>query len=139
MMNTENDNYFDHDADIGVIGRGATMEEAFEDAACATFAMMADLSKVSEVTSLDFDFEEADPEIAFVTWLNLLIGNAQAKGLVLGRFELRHNGPRWHGKAWGEPWREDLKRGIEVKGATLTMLSVKQDNYRWEACCVVDV
>ncbi|MDE2366260.1 MAG: archease, partial [Betaproteobacteria bacterium] len=32
-----------------------------------------------------------------------------------------------------------LERGVEVKGATLTMLSVKQAGAIWEARCVVDV
>ncbi|MGZ5662035.1 MAG: archease, partial [Usitatibacter sp.] len=48
-------------------------------------------------------------------------------------------GPRWLGEAWGEPWREGLERGTEVKGATLTMLSVKRAGGLWEARCVVDV
>lgn len=33
--------YFDHDADVGVIGRGQDIERAFENAAVATFALMA--------------------------------------------------------------------------------------------------
>jgi SHS2 domain-containing protein len=32
-----------------------------------------------------------------------------------------------------------MERGVEVKGATLTMLSVKQVEAGWEARCVVDV
>jgi SHS2 domain-containing protein len=31
--------YFDHDADVGIVGRGSTLEEAFEAAARATFAL----------------------------------------------------------------------------------------------------
>ena len=38
--------YFEHDADIGVIGRGAILEEAFEGAVRATFAIMTDIEKV---------------------------------------------------------------------------------------------
>ncbi len=34
--------YFEHDADIGIIGRGATPEAAFESAAEAVFAIMAE-------------------------------------------------------------------------------------------------
>jgi protein archease len=59
---------------------------------------------------------------------------------VFRRFELSRDGSRWTGRAWGETWRADLERGTEVKGATLTMLSVRQSaGAGWEARCVVDV
>lgn len=128
-------NYFDHDADIGVSGRGATLEAAFEAAAMATFAIMADLSQVREARSVRFEFEEADPELALAAWLNRLL----AENLVFCRFRLARRDGRWQGEAWGEPWREGLERGTEVKGATLTMLSVRQGENGWEARCVVDV
>jgi SHS2 domain-containing protein len=49
------------------------------------------------------------------------------------------NGLLWKVEARGEPWREELERGTEVKGATLTMLSVRHSESGWEARCVVDV
>jgi hypothetical protein len=48
--------YFDHDADTGVIGRGATLQEAFEHAAEATFALMCDPMTVERRESIAFDF-----------------------------------------------------------------------------------
>jgi SHS2 domain-containing protein len=75
-----------------------------------------------------------------VRWLNLLLAHAHDRGLALGAFALRREAGRWHGEAWGEPWREDLERGTGVKGATLTMLSVRRAGEGgWEARCVVDV
>ncbi|ASQ45508.1 archease [Legionella clemsonensis] len=132
-------NYFDHDADIGIIGRGSTLEQSFEQAAEAMFALMGDLSRISAQKSLAFQFEEADPELALVTWLNLLIANAQANHLILCKFKVTRNGVHWSAHAQGEVWHEDIERGIDVKGATLTMLSVKQIEEQWEAQCVVDV
>ena len=41
--------YFEHDADMGIIGRGASIEGAFENAAAAVFAMMTDLGQVMDV------------------------------------------------------------------------------------------
>ena len=131
--------YFEHDADIGVVGRGVTLEEAFESAASATFAVMADLAAVRPERSVTLDFEEADIEIALVRWLNLLLGLSHEQGLVFSRFWIERDGVLWRGGASGEPWRRDLERGVEVKGATLTMLEVKQDRDGWLARCVVDV
>jgi SHS2 domain-containing protein len=131
--------YFDHDADIGVVGRGETLEEAFEAAARATFAIMADLEQVGPVDTIALDFEEADVEIALVRWLNLLITLAREHRMAFCRFRIERDGVHWRGAADGEPWRPGLDRGVEVKGATLTMLQVKQGAAGWEARCVVDV
>jgi SHS2 domain-containing protein len=132
--------YFEHDADVGVIGRGRRIEDAFTSAAQAMFALMTDISKVKPADHFAFDFDEPDMEFALVTWLNGLLARARERGLVLGEFRLeRRNGHHWHGEAWGEPWREGLEPGTEPKGATLTMLSVMPSAGGWEARCVVDV
>jgi SHS2 domain-containing protein len=131
--------YFDHDADIGIVGRGATVELAFEQAAAAVFAISADIAAIRGEEKVSFSFTEADPELALVTWINRLLAEARSRGLIFGRFRLARDGAEWHGEAWGEPWRGDLERGVEVKGATLTMLSVRESPGGWEARCVVDV
>jgi SHS2 domain-containing protein len=140
--------YFDHDADMGIIGRGTRIEEAFENAATAVFAMMTNLGQVALQESVAIEFEEADAELALVTWLNLLLGQARSRALIFGRFHLRRDGAspkgtssgaRWSGTAEGEPWRAGLEHGVEVKGATLTGLAVTQRDGIWEARCVVDM
>lgn len=131
--------YFDHDADIGIIGRGTAVEEAFEAAAEAVFARMTDLAAVRMERSVRIEFEEADVELALVRWLNFLLAKAREHGMVFARFRLERDGVVWRGSASGEPWRADLERGVEVKGATLTGLSVKSAGGAWEARCVIDV
>jgi SHS2 domain-containing protein len=131
--------YFAHEADIGIIGRGKTLEDAFAAAAQAMFNIMVDKAPIVSQQLLKFEFEETDPELALVTWLNLLLVEAKNRGLVLGKFDLRRVADHWYGQAWGEAWRDDLPRGTEVKGATLTMLAVKPITNGWEARCVVDV
>jgi SHS2 domain-containing protein len=131
--------YFDHDADVGVFGRGATVERAFENAARATFALMWEPRDVASRVEVELRFEEADVELALVTWLNALLGQAAARRLALAYFALERDGDRWRGRAWGEPWRDDLPRGTGVKGATLTALSVRPVDGGFDARCVVDV
>lgn len=131
--------YFDHDADTGVIGRGDTIEAAFVQAAQATFALMCDPARVAARERFEVEFEEADPELALVTWLNELLAQANVRRLALARFELTRSGSRWRGAAWGEPWHAGLARGTQVKGATLTALAVVERPGGWEARCVVDL
>ncbi len=131
--------YFEHGADIGVIGRGATMEDAFVGAARAMFAIMAAPGEVRETVSVEIRFEEADAEFALVAWLNRLLAEARLHGAVFSRFELARDGAHYRGRAFGCMWNPAIARGTEVKGATLTALSVKQDENGWEARCIVDV
>jgi SHS2 domain-containing protein len=131
--------YFEHGADIGVIGRGARLEDAFTDAARAMFAIMAEPEQVQETLSVEIRFEESDVEFALVTWLNRLLAEARLHGAVFRRFELERDGAHYKGKAFGCTWNPDIARGTEVKGATLTSLSVKQNPSGWEVRCIVDV
>jgi SHS2 domain-containing protein len=139
MNTTSPTSYFEHDADIGVIGRGETVEQAFEAAARAVFAIMTPVDAVKPKTTVLIEFEEADRELALATWLNLLLGKARELDMVFSRFHLQHQGDKWNGEVAGEKWNDGLERGVEVKGATLTMLSVEQADSTWEARCVVDV
>ena len=138
-MTQDNDPYFDHDADIGIIGRGKTLEQAFTSAAEAMFAIMATPSQITATETIAIEFDESDTEIAFITWLNQLIGEARVHNLILSQFELKRDNNHWTGEASGECWNDNINRGTEVKGATFTMLSVKKINNEWEARCVVDV
>ena len=131
--------YFDHDADIGIIGKGMTLEAAFESAAKAMFAIMAEEVPEPLEIEISFAFEEEDVEFALVHWLNYLLAHAQSRSIILGRFELRREGVLWRAKAWGAPWKKEIVRGVEVKGATLTMLSVEEKRGLWEARCIIDV
>lgn len=138
-MPTEPYGYFDHDADIGIIGRGSTLEHAFEAAAQAMFAIMIDIAALRPEITVRFDFEEDDVELALVSWLNLLLAHAREQQTVFCQSRLRREGNRWHGEASGQRWSRDMERGVEVKGATLTMLAVQQTPDGWEARCIVDV
>lgn len=131
--------YFDHDADLGIMGCGPTPEAAMEAVAEAMFGVMTDLAAVRPEQEIEVQFEEEDPELALVTWLNLLLAHAQSRRLVLCRFRLHRSGYQWTGTAAGQPWTAGLERGVEVKGATLTQLALTRQDGGWQARCVVDV
>jgi SHS2 domain-containing protein len=138
-MTASSFDYFEHEADIGIIGRGPTLETAFVAAAQAMFAIMADPAEIQETLSVTVEFGEDDPEYALVTWLNRLLTEARVNGAVFSRFELEIEKEHYVGAAYGTPWNTALTRGTEVKGATLTALSAKETLEGWEARCVVDV
>ena len=133
--------HYDHGADIGVRGVGASKASAFEQAALALTAVVTDLNDVEPATQIDVDCEDVDDELLFVDWLNTLIYEMATRRMLFSRFEvqLRDNG--LSGQLWGEP--VDVERhhpAVEIKGATLTTLSVAQnENRQWVAQTVVDV
>lgn len=135
----ETENYFDHDADIGIIGHGETIEICFADTARNMFSLMVDVTRIHQIQIITFEFTEADLEFALVTWLNLLLAKAYEHHLIFGDFHLKREGKIWKATVAGEKWSAAMERGIEVKGATLTMLSVRKVDHLWEARCVVDV
>ena len=133
--------HYDHGADIGVRGVGATKASAFEQAALALTAVVTDLDEVKPATQIDVDCEGADEELVCIDWLNALIYEMDTRKMLFSRFEvqLRNNG--LSGQLWGEPIDVERHRpAVEIKGATLTTLSVVQkENRQWVAQTVVDV
>jgi SHS2 domain-containing protein len=135
----ETANFFDHGADIGIIGRGESLEICFSNAAYAMFSLMTDITNVHQIHIITFEFEETDVERALITWLNLLLAKSKEHNLIFGDFRLKHEEKLWKAIVAGEPWRPEVMRSVDVKGATLTMLSVNKIDHQWEARCVVDV
>jgi tRNA nucleotidyltransferase (CCA-adding enzyme) len=133
--------HFPHQADIGVRGIGSTKEAAFENAALALTAVITDLPTVSPVQAVTIVCEAPDEELLLVDWLNALVYEMATRKMLFSRFTLRFNGHSLRATAWGEPVEVARHQpAVEVKGATYTELSVKQDHQgRWIAQCVVDV
>ena len=133
--------HFSHQADIGVRGFGASLAEAFEQAAMALSAVMVDPAAVEPQESVRIECDAPDDELLLVDWLNALIYETSARAMVFSAFEVRIAGERLHGQARGEILDAARHRpAVEVKGATYTELSVRrQPDGSWLAQCVVDV
>ena len=132
---------FSHQADIGIRGRGASKEEAFELAATALTAVITDPANVSTGIRVDVQVEDADDELLFAAWINAFVYEMAARKMLFSRFRVRLEGGTCVGEAWGEPVDvEKHQPAVEVKGATYTDLKVqKTTDGEWLAQCVVDV
>jgi SHS2 domain-containing protein len=132
--------HFAHDADVGVRGQGATIAEAFEQAARALTAVVTD-AEIEPRTVVKVRCEAPDVELLFVEWLNRVIYEMAVSNMLFGRFAVSIAGNHLDGSLWGEP--VDVARhspACEPKGATYTALKVAQDrDGLWSAACVVDV
>jgi SHS2 domain-containing protein len=132
--------HFPHAADMGVRGFGPTKAEAFAQAALAMTAVVVDPAEVAPREAVAIRCEAPDDELLLAEWLNGLIYEMSTRKMLFSRFEVRFDGPRLAGQAWGE--RVDVARhhpAVEVKGATYTQLRVAREGDGWVAQTVVDV
>jgi SHS2 domain-containing protein len=132
--------HFPHEADMGVRGFGSTKPEAFEQAALAMTAVIADVTTVGSRERVGIDCEAPDDELLFVEWLNRIIYEMATRKMLFSRFSVRIDGTRLHGEAWGESVdRARHQPAVEIKGATYTTVRVARENGEWLAQTVVDV
>lgn len=132
--------HFPHEGDVGVSGRGATMAEAFENAARAMTAVIVPLGLIRPEVTTIVTCHAADPEILLVDWLNAVIYAMATESMIYRDFEVGIAGDRLTGTLIGEtvePGRHEPS--VELKGATLTALKVTEGPDGWIAECVVDV
>lgn len=133
--------HFEHQADIGLRGYGATLEEAFAQIALALTAVVADPESVRAEQPVEIRCSASDAETLLVDWLNALVYEMAARRMVFSRFDVRVEDSSLRATARGETIEPARHRpGVEVKAATYHALAVRHESDGgWLAQCVVDV
>lgn len=136
--------YFDHQADVGIIGFGKTLEEAFEEAAKAMFQFMSDIKNIEPKRSVKIKAEASDQETLLVEWLNALLSKKDIEDMFFSEFKIKIKKQKNKfiliGEARGE--KTDYKKHhlkTEVKAATYSQLKIEKQGDIYKVQCVVDV
>ena len=133
--------FFDHTADVGMIARGATLGEAFANAAKGMFALMVDLERVAEGEERRVEVTADDAEGLLVNWLAELLYISEVDGLVFRRFDVEEaSETRLAARAFGEAL--DLERHnpqLMIKAVTRHMLEVTHEDAGWRVRVVLDI
>jgi SHS2 domain-containing protein len=133
--------HFSHGSDIGVRGFGGSIEEAFEQAAVALTAIVADPSYIAPTEMVEVHCDATDLELLLVSWLNAVIYEMAVRTMLFRKFRVLTSGCSLTGTLLGEkadPERHQI--AVEAKGATVTALRVEHDEQgQWVAQCVIDV
>jgi len=141
--------YFDVEADVGVIGRGTTAAEAFVQTALGVFALIVEPASVEARDRREVRAHAETIESLLVAWINECLYVHEVEGFVARAVELEvfEISPRAGGEALrlhsflqGEeldPSRHRL--GTVVKAATLHQVSVTAVEDGYETRLVVDV
>jgi len=119
----------EHTADVGLVAEGATLAEAFANAAYGLFSIIAELKGVRATESRQLELSEDDAEALLFEWLNRLIYLFDTEMLIFKRFEITSLDERQlKAVCYGEqydPSRHKLKTG--VKAATYHLLRVDRE------------
>lgn len=136
----------DHTADMGLVGWGRTLEEAFEEAALAMAELIADTKGLSGGYQIRSEVEGADLEELLIEFLNSILMTADLEESICSgvSIEALASGKEEYKMAFVVDLVKRTRVGerlrAEVKGATYFGAKVKERfNDIWEARCVVDM
>jgi len=114
--------FLEHTADAYIAAYGESLEEAFENAALATFEVMTDLKKIKPKVEETVELEAHDESALLYSWLEEFLIRFETTGNLYSRFKVLNieetpSGLKLKAKAWGEPYnpeRHPSKVGIKA-------------------------
>ena len=122
--------FLEHTADAYIEAYGASLEEAFENAAAAMTDVMTELEKVEAKTEESFVVEAHDEPALLYSWLEELLLEFELKDKLYSRFEVSciEETSEWfrlRAKAWGEKYDpEKHPSKVGIKAATYHQMEI---------------
>jgi SHS2 domain-containing protein len=133
--------YFEVEADVGVRAWGATVPEAFAQAALGVLALAIGPDEVQAREQREVRAQGDSPESLLVGWVNECLYVHEIEGFAVKRVEVTTiTDAVVHGSLHGEPIDPHRHRlGTVVKAATYHRVGVSKSPGRVEATLIVDV
>ena len=127
--------FLEHTADLYIAAYGRSLEESFENAACATFEGMTDLEKVQPLQKDTVEVEGYDEQALLYNWLEALLIKFDITGNLYSRFKISiiektTQGFKLKAHIWGEPFnpKKHVSK-VGVKAVTYHRMKIdKQPN-----------
>ena len=132
---------FDHNADLGIRVRAASLNKLFEYGATAlTHCLVGSPDSVQATIETTCEIESPDLEFLFFDWLSELLYRFDADGFAIAACDVSINGTSLRATLKGEPFDPSRHEySHEVKAITYHGLRVEQDNGNWLAEVIVDI
>ncbi len=137
--------YLEHAADMGILAKGSSLEEAFESGAEAMLNLIFDTGTINPKVKVDIRSEARDIPMLFVEVLNEILCKLDIEGLAIkmlkaGRITKENGTWFFRGLAYGEPFQPDRHPvKTEVKAATYASLSYNVERGKHRIQCILDV
>jgi len=125
--------FLEHTADLYIAAYGENLEEAFENAAHATFEGMTDLNKVQPKSEDAVEVEGYDEQALLYNWLEALLVKFDVAGTLYSRFKITtiektSAGFRLKAKIWGESFNPEKHLSkVGVKAVTYHQMEILKD------------
>jgi SHS2 domain-containing protein len=125
--------FLEHTADLYIAAYGNSLEEAFENAAYATFESMTDLKKVQPKLEDTVEVEGYDEQALLYNWLEALLIKFDIKDNLYSRFKIASikktpAGFKLKAKIWGEPFNSQRHISkVGVKAVTYHQMEIIKD------------
>jgi len=122
--------FLEHTADAYIAAHGKNLEEAFENAAMATFEVMTDINRVEPLTEDDVEVEAYDEQALLYSWLEELLIKFETTGNLYSRFKISGikktpSGLALRARIWGEPFDpEKHPQKVGVKAVTYHQMEI---------------
>ena len=126
--------FFEVTADVGFHAYGKTMQEAFQNAALATFEVMTDTTTIEPSIQKEIIIESEDPIALLYDWLGELIFLHDSEFLVFNTFQvdiqkINKDSYRLTGTARGEVFNPKKHESREdVKAVTYHLMDINEEN-----------
>ena len=130
MVRKKRFEFLEHTSDAYIAAYGGTLEEAFENAALATFEVMTDVKKVEPVIEENVEVKAGDEQALLYNWLEELLVKFDLTDNLYSRFKITaieetRGVLRLKARIWGEPL--DLTkhpRKVGVKAVTYHQMEI---------------
>ena len=122
--------FMEHTADVYVAAHGATLAEAFENAALAMFEVMTDTSKVTANVEDSLTVEAEDEYALLYSWLEALLVKFEVNGMLYSKFKILRleetaDGFKVAATVWGEKFNaEKHAQRVGVKAVTYHRMEI---------------
>ena len=122
--------FLEHTADLYIAAYGKSLEEAFENAACAMFEGMTDLTKVRPELEEFVQVDGYDEQALLYNWLEALLVKFDVSGKLYSRFKIERiektsSGFKLKAKIWGEPFEAGRHLSkVGVKAVTYHQMEI---------------
>ncbi len=122
--------FLEHTADVYIAAHGATMAEAFENAALAMFEVMTDTEKVSQDEEDSVEIEAEDEYALLYSWLEALLVKFETKNMLYSKFKILSledaaEGFKIKAQVWGEKFNAAKHpQKVAVKAVTYHRMEI---------------
>lgn len=128
--------FLEHTADVYIRAHGKTMEEAYENAALATFEVMTDTDKIAQSQEDVLEVEAEDQYALLYNWLEALLVKFETEGMLYSKFQITNWKEtrelfKFKAKAWGEKFdSQKHPQRVGVKAVTYHMMVIIREKDR---------